>query len=101
MLKVVVIDDSLAIQHSLGHLLQSIPDVELAGFAAEVADARRVIDSVGPDVVVLDLNLNGRGQGMGLLQHVRQRLPLAKVVVLTSVAAAAFTRLLNSRMMPR
>jgi len=79
-LKVVLIDDSYAIRRSVGRLLASVPGVDVVGFAADVAGACRIIDSQCPDVVVLDVDLNGQEHGMDVLSYVVRRHPYTKVV---------------------
>lgn len=87
MLKVVIIDDSLAIQRSLGRLLASIDGVEVAGFAENVLGALTLIDTVRPDVVVLDVNLRNDDKGIDVLHHVKRQQPEAEVVVVSNTAS--------------
>lgn len=86
-LKVVIIDDSLAIQRSLGRLLSSIDGVEVAGFAENVLGALTLIDTIRPDVVVLDVNLRNDDKGMDVLHHVKRQQPGAEVVVVSNTAS--------------
>jgi len=82
--KVLVVDDSLAIQESLGHLLASIPGVTVAGYAEDVAGAIRCIHNLKPDLVVLDVELRGADRGMDVLQHVVKEHPAIKVIVMSN-----------------
>jgi DNA-binding NarL/FixJ family response regulator len=86
-LKVVIIDDSLAIQRSLGRLLASIDGVEVAGFAENVLGALTLVDTVRPDVVVLDVNLRNDDKGIDVLHHVKRQQPEAEVVVVSNTAS--------------
>lgn len=89
MLKVVHIDDSPAIVTSLSRLLGTVPDVELAGTAGDVASAVALIDAVSPDVVLLDVNLAEGRKGIEVLAHIRRAHPYAHVIVLTNVTSPA------------
>lgn len=84
-LNVVIIDDSLQIQRSLGRLLGTVPGVRVVGFAEDARGALDLIDAVAPDVVVLDVNLRHGDTGMSVLRQVQRRWPLIRVVVLSNM----------------
>lgn len=84
MVRVVVIDDSVPIQHSLGRLLKAIDGVDVIGFAADVAAAIRLIEAELPDVVVLDVELADGGRGMDVLRHVVREHPGVQVIALSN-----------------
>jgi DNA-binding NarL/FixJ family response regulator len=84
MLKVVVIDDSVAVQQSLHRLLGAVAGVDIVGNAEAVDDALRLIQSTQPDVVVLDVDLRGGDRGMSVLRHVVREHPHTKVIVLSN-----------------
>lgn len=92
MLKVVVVDDSLAIQRSFGRLLQSIAGVDVVGCAEEAAVANPLIDATRPDVVVLDANLLDGEHGMGVLRRVGRHHPQTQVIVLSNTASPQMRR---------
>lgn len=81
--KVVHVDDSIAIQRSFGRLLASVAGIEVVGHAEDVVGAIAVIDCMLPDAVVLDLDLREGGRGMDVLRHVVHKHPAIKVVVLS------------------
>lgn len=87
MLKVVLVDDSMAIQRSLSRMLRSIPGVELVGVAGDLAAALALIEATHPDVVLLDVNLPRGEKGIDVLHHLRQRHPQTQVVVLTNAVS--------------
>ena len=88
-MKVLVVDDSLAIQESLGHLLAAIPGVTVAGYAEDVAGALTGIRDLEPDLVVLDVELRGADRGMDVLLHVVKEHPAVKVIVMSNFTWAA------------
>jgi DNA-binding NarL/FixJ family response regulator len=82
--KVVVVDDSLVVQQSLGRLLTAVAGIEVVGYAEDVAGALRLIDSKQPDVVVLDVDLRDGNRGIDVLRHVVREHPGIKVIALSN-----------------
>lgn len=59
-IRVMLVDDHRSVLWGLGKLIESErPRMELVGTATTVAEALRVLESAAPDVVLLDLDLNG------------------------------------------
>ena len=83
MLRITLVDDSVAVQRSLGRLLAAVPGVEIVGCAQDVPGAISVIDAERPDVVVLDVNLLDDDKGIDVLRYIRRQRPGTKVVVLS------------------
>ena len=84
MLKVAIVDDSLAIQRSLARLLTSIDGVDIVGCAEDVAGAVALIDAARPDVVVLDVDLRHDDRGIDVLRYVRATHPRTRVIALSN-----------------
>lgn len=80
-MKVLLVDDSVAIRQSFGALLASAPDVDIVGCAEDLATALASIAANPPDLIVLDVRLRGQDRGIDVLRHVRQHHPGIKVVV--------------------
>lgn len=87
MLKVVLVDDSLAIQRSLSRMLRSIPGVDLAGVAGDLGTALTLIETTQPDVVLLDVNLPQGEKGIDVLHHLQREQPRTQVIVLTNAVS--------------
>lgn len=83
-MKVLVVDDSKAVQRSFGNLLASMPHVDLVGCADDVAGALAMIEAWTPDLIVLDIELQHGERGMDVLKHVMQMRPTTQVVVLSN-----------------
>jgi DNA-binding NarL/FixJ family response regulator len=83
-LKVAIVDDSLAIQRSFGRLLTAIDGVRIVGCAEDVAGAIALIDEARPDVVVLDVDLRHDDRGMDVLRYVRTTHPTTRVIALSN-----------------
>ena len=84
MVTVVVVDDSLQIQRSLGRLLTSVVGVEVVGYAEDVPGAIALINHTRPDVVVLDVDLRDATRGLEVLHHVVREHPDIQVITLTN-----------------
>jgi len=83
-LKVAIVDDSLAIQRSMARLLTSIDGVRIVGCAEDVAGAVALIDASRPDVVVLDVDLRHDDRGMDVLRYVKTTHPGTRVIALSN-----------------
>jgi DNA-binding NarL/FixJ family response regulator len=84
MIKVVVVDDSLSVQRSLGRLLTSTRGIDVVGYAEDVAGAIALIDQTLPDVVVLDVDLRNEDRGMDVLRHVVRHHTRTRVIALSN-----------------
>ena len=84
-LKVILVEDSLAVRERVAASLRNIKGVELIG---EYEDAATAIDGIrdgAPDVVLLDIKLRG-SNGLDVMRFVNQGKIDAKVIVLTNYA---------------
>lgn len=78
----VIVDDHAAVRAGVGAILTADPDIEILGEAATGRDAIRLVDSLEPDVVVLDLQLPDRG-GIDICREITAR-TATRVLVLTA-----------------
>ncbi len=83
MMNVFIVEDSEKMRASLRTLLSDFHDVRIAGYAADEKGAIEHINSLLPDVVILDLNLLS-GSGIAVLKNVKKHHPGIKVMVLTN-----------------
>jgi DNA-binding NarL/FixJ family response regulator len=81
--KVLLVDDSAAIQRSFGALLATAPGVEIVGYADDLATAMTAIASSHPDLIVLDAKLRGQDRGIDVLRQLSQHHPDIKVVMIS------------------
>ena len=84
--RVLVVDDHEVLASSLALLLDTEPDLTSVGVAGSLADARRLIGTTAPDVLLLDHRLPD-GDGVTAIPELRQLRPTLRVVVLTASAA--------------
>ncbi|MFO1081354.1 MAG: LytTR family DNA-binding domain-containing protein [Reyranellaceae bacterium] len=84
-MRIVIVDDERLARQALRRLLAAHPDAEIVAEAETLAEAVQVIDTVTPDLVMLDIEL-GDGDGFEVLARL-QRPPL--VVFVTAYAEHA------------
>ena len=93
--RVGIVDDHPAITAAVGEAVRAVPDLELVGVARTMADGLTLAADV--DVLVCDVQLDGRAEGLRLLETVHQGARPPAVIVLsgygqTSIVRAAIER---------
>ncbi len=83
MIRVLLADDHGVIRDGLGRLISALEDVELAGVAADGADAVRQCAELAPDVVLMDLDMPVL-DGIQATKQIVAAHPDVAVLVLTS-----------------
>jgi two-component system response regulator AlgR len=91
-LRVLVVDDEPLARERLSHLVQDLPDAELAGVASTGEEALLLAGRLRPDVVLLDIRMPGM-DGLEAAHHLA-RMPEPPTVIFTTAyeqhALAAF-----------
>ena len=82
-IRLFVVDDHALVRESFARLLPEFGGIEIVGEAESAEAAIDRVAAAGPDVVLVDLNLPDR-DGVELLASLREAVPLAKLVVLSS-----------------
>ena len=80
--KVFVVDDHPIVRSGLALLINREPDLVVCGDAEEMHAALDAIGVLRPDVLVVDISLNGP-DGLDLLKHIRTRQPGLPVLILS------------------
>jgi two-component system chemotaxis response regulator CheB len=79
---VVVVDDSALIRALLTEIINTQPDMEVVGTAADPYQAREIIRSLNPDVITLDVEMP-RMDGLDFLEKIMRLRPMPVVMVST------------------
>ncbi|HCS39571.1 MAG TPA: DNA-binding response regulator [Anaerolineaceae bacterium] len=82
-IRVVLVDDHSMIRIGLKAFFDTIADIEVVGEAGSGEEGLRVIEETHPDVVLMDLIMNGM-DGVEATQQVKKICPACKVIILTS-----------------
>lgn len=82
-IKVFIVDDSLIVREHLVTMLDELAGTEIVGQAENVAEAIRGIQTLQPDVVILDIRMPD-GSGIEVLQNIKQGQTAPMVIILTN-----------------
>jgi DNA-binding NarL/FixJ family response regulator len=80
--KVFIVDDHPIVRQGLSLLINREPGLTVCGDAEEAGSALQKIESLKPDVVLLDISLNGP-DGLDLLKEIRMRDANLPVLILS------------------
>ena len=80
--KVFVVDDHAIVREGLTLLINREADLAVCGAAEEMHSALRTIEAVKPDILIVDISLNGP-DGLDLLKSIRCKDPGLPVLILS------------------
>lgn len=83
MIRVLLVDDHEMVRMGLSAYLQTQPDMAVVGEAADGAEGLRLALAERPDVMLMDLVMEGM-DGVTATREIRRALPDVRVIVLTS-----------------
>ena len=81
-IRIAVADDHPVVRDGLVAMLETQPDFEIVGSAANGADAVALVESANPDVLLLDLGMPVL-DGVGVLRRLRARGARVRAIVFT------------------
>jgi two-component system, chemotaxis family, protein-glutamate methylesterase/glutaminase len=81
-IKVLIIDDSVLIRKMLTEILNSSPEIEVVGAAADPLIARELIKQLNPDVLTLDIEMPNM-DGITFLKNLMRLRPTPVVMIST------------------
>jgi len=82
-IRVFIADDHALIREGLKRLLQSEPDLELAGESVTADDLMGLVPTMNADVLLLDLSMPGRPV-LEVIQDIRALRPSLRILILTA-----------------
>ena len=80
--RIMVVDDHPIVRQGLALLINRESDMVVCGEAEEAMGAMHVLASAHPDVLIVDISLNGP-DGLDLLKHIRTTNPTLPVLILS------------------
>ncbi len=80
--KVLVIDDHPIVREGLAQMINREPDLSVCGDAADMQRALQLIEGLKPDVLIVDISLDGP-DGLDLLKQIRTQDPGLPVLILS------------------
>jgi DNA-binding NarL/FixJ family response regulator len=87
--RVLIVDDQKVVREGLVSLIGLLPGITVVGAAIDGDDAVRQTEELGPDVVLMDLNMP-RCNGVEATERLRRLQPDVAVVVLTTYSDDAW-----------
>lgn len=83
MIRILIVDDQNLVREGIKTLLEKITDVSIVGDAANATVGLQKIESLEPDIVLLDIEMPGV-DGLALADRIRLKFPKVKVIILSS-----------------
>ena len=90
-MEIFLVEDSALVRERLAKILEAVPGAHIQGHATQPLAAVRDILANKPDVVVLDLKLDG-GSGFDVLRAVHEREPGIDFYMLSNFASEPYRR---------
>ena len=69
---ILIVDDHPLVRAGFAQLIGDTPDLEVCGEAGDMASALQLLNSITPDLAIIDLSLAG-GSGLDLIEHIKAR----------------------------
>ena len=83
-IRVLVVDDAVVVRRLLSNALSAVPDIEVAGVAANGVIALQKIPQCAPDVVTLDIEMPEL-DGLQTLKRIRAEYPTLPVIMFSTL----------------
>ena len=83
--RILIVDDHALVRLGLMTLIDDQPGLKVVGEAGTAAEAIHQVDTLQPDIVLLDIRMPGEG-GIEATREIRSRFPKTRVIILTSFA---------------
>ena len=81
-IKVLLADDQAMVRAGFRMLLEAQPDIEVVGEASNAEEALKMIDTVSPDVILMDIKMPGM-DGVRLTKEIKERIPSCNIIMFT------------------
>ncbi len=98
-IRVMLADDHPIMRDDLRYALQDEGDFEVVGLARDGVEAVRMVQSLAPEVIVMDVMLPHKG-GVDACREIMQLRPDARVLMLTASTTPPPQRMRSSRQSP-
>jgi len=83
-IRVILVDDEPLFREMLGRILSSEPGLEIVGEAEDGETAVRLAHKLKPDVVLMDIEMPGKLDGIEAAMAIKQERPKTGVVILSA-----------------
>lgn len=83
MIRVMIVDDHPIVRQGVRSVLANHPDIQVVGEADSAATLFAIVDSLKPDVALLDIRMPGQS-GIEVTQRLKRDYPDIRVIILTT-----------------
>ncbi len=83
LIRILIVDDHAIVREGLRLIFETVDDLDVVGEAADGAEGLTFINSLSPDVVLMDLRMPGM-DGLTAIQHLHKDHPDLAVIILTT-----------------
>ena len=83
MIRILIVDDQKIVREGIKILLEKKPEIQIVADASNGKEAVQQIESLQPDVVLLDVNMPGI-DGFSVVERIKSQFPLIKIIMLSS-----------------
>lgn len=90
-IRILVADDNSLVRKSIRTMLDAIDDVEIIGEAEDGKEAVELVESLNPDVVIMDISMP-RMNGLEATELIQSKQTATRVLILSMYANAMFVR---------
>jgi DNA-binding NarL/FixJ family response regulator len=80
--RVLIVDDHPVVREGLAQMINREPDLTVCGEAADMQKAVQLMEALEPDILIVDISLDGP-DGLDLLKHIRTQDPSLPVLILS------------------
>ncbi|MBW4509220.1 MAG: chemotaxis response regulator protein-glutamate methylesterase [Scytonematopsis contorta HA4267-MV1] len=89
-IRVLIVDDAVTVRSRVSKVLSTVPEIEIAGVAANGRIALAAIPQTNPDVIILDVEMPDMN-GLETLVAIREKYPELPVIMFSSFTIAGAT----------
>jgi DNA-binding NarL/FixJ family response regulator len=82
-IRVLIVDDHPIVRQGVRSVLANHPDIQVVGEADSASTLFAIVDSLKPDVVLVDVRMPGQG-GIEVTQRLKHDYPTIRVIILTT-----------------
>lgn len=82
-IRVIMCDDQQYMCECFEYALRATGDIEFLGYATNKKDAKKLIESVMADIILLDIQMDTATTGLELIPVVQENQPQAKIIMMT------------------
>ena len=87
-IKIIIAEDQGLIRHALSSLLKRVDGFEVVGLAANGTEVLKLLETLRPDIILMDISINGEMNGLELTKELKMSKELSHIPVIAITAHA-------------